>query len=1106
MSQIFGLRLKDIFFAVLFFTAYTVSAVVALRLLTQNGLVAILWPPSGIALAAALLGGRRFLPLVFLAAFTANWYAGADPLLAVVFALINLLEAGFGFYLLSSVRSIDVALRSSRDFFRLVVFGALIPPLLAALLGATALRIGSLTTQSFLTNFSYWWMGDSLGIVVIGTLILVWHARPRSTITSWRWVEVAVVLTLTTVIGQAIFLRQFAEFFGTNLRAFVLFLFIVWGAVRFGRHATSLMIAIIIVQIITGLITGTNYFGPGTSESYLPLIWLFVTTVSIVGMALATIVYERWRSIEDLSRARDHLEKVSEIAHIGGWELDLKTGKIHFSREALQIVEYPPDYPMTIEEALSLMDEEESQAHAARVQLAAEQGVGWDTEFAMKTRSGRQIWVRSQGEPERRNGRFMRLIGTVHDLTAQRQAQRALIQSETEFKRLVETANEGVWTVDVEGITQFVNDHMASMLGYQPAEMVGVNFLDFFPVQIRADMAIRFQERKRGEHAASEAVLQHKTGKRVEILVRTSAITDASGNFAGLMAMITDVTERKQMEEEIRLSESRYRQLIESSPDAIIVHQQGKIAFANRPAVRLIRASSERELLGREVLDFVAPEFRGVVMERIKVVDNPDDRVPLIEERFVCLDGSTVEVEVSATGTIFNGTPAIMVVARDITDRRRAEAQIRYLGQHDILTGLPNRALFADRIAQAIVLSEAHHYGFALLYLDLDHFKKINDSYGHQYGDTFLRQVAERLKSCLSPIDTVSRQGGDEFSILLNELKNPDDAATTAVRICEALGAPFRIEGSTLNVSCSVGIAVYPRDGRTTDALIRNADLAMYHAKSLGRNQYQFFSEELNQATHNRLQTEAALRVAVADNQFRVYYQPQLNIQTGAIEACEALIRWEHPQRGLLPPAEFIEIAEESGLINSIGSWVLEKVMADFHELDQQDFKDLRIAVNISALQLQQQDFADSVSALVSDRNIAKGRLELEVTESMLMADTERASEAIRRLTRQGVVFAVDDFGTGYSSLSHLRHLKIQHLKIDRSFVSDLERDADDAAIVRAVINLAQNLRLRTIAEGVETAAQKDFLRMQGCDLAQGYFIAKPMPLEQLLNFLRNWR
>lgn len=1093
-------------FALGFVLLYVAAAIFVLRYFTYNGVVAIFWPPTGLALAAVLVKGRGCLALVIIAAFVANTIAGIAPGTAVVFTIANTLQAWLGYEALNFRSSSAHTLGHANEYFRIVVRSVILAPVPSAMIGATTLHFAGLTQQNWLTNFQHWWMGDSLGVLVLTPLLLVWRRVPESWYASRQWVEGILGLVLAVLAGQIVFAGWFADVFRDYSHGFVLFVFVSWAAVRFGRHATAVIIGILVLQILYGVLNHSGYFYRSTTGMPLTSIWLYIFILAFVGMALAIFVHERKNSLCELTRAREYLEQVTEIARVGGWQMDVVTGAMQFSREALRIAEMPLDRQPTMQEAFDALEPQYREAHVQRVQAAIEQGTPWDTEFGMVTPSGRKLWVRSQGAAVIENGKTVRLFGTVHDLTDRREKELALKKSDLEFRRLVETAEEGIWTIDAAGNTTFVNERMADILGYSPGEMLGKPFTAFMSAERRGPALQLLQRRNEGIQEVHEFCLQDKGGREVWTLASTNPIRSEDGEVIGALAMITDVTARKRVERELQLSEERYRHLVESASDGIIVHVGGFIAFANDAALRMVGATSDREIIGRNALDFVAPDFRQMVIERMKIVNTPGGRAPAVEEKFVRLDGSTLDVEVSATGTRFNDANATMVVIRDISERKNAEEQIRYLGQHDLLTGLPNRALFADRLTQSISFAAAHKKSFALLFLDLDHFKKINDSHGHQVGDRFLRQVSGRLLECVGPLDTASRQGGDEFSIIIAELEHADEAAFMARKICEALSSPFQVDTLRLNASVSIGIAMYPKDGTHAEELLRNADIAMYHAKGSGRNQFQFFSEELNRTTHERLEIEAAITGALEKNEFEVYYQPQLNLASGQIESCEALIRWNHATKGLMGPGEFISVAEESGHIDAIGRWVLRRVAADFAEFARAGYPQMRLSVNVSAPQMRVHDFAAYISGIITEHKISAGRLELEVTESILMSDTEQAIKTISNLTAQGVRFSIDDFGTGYSSLSYLRSLKIHHLKIDRSFVADVISDPDDATIVRAIISLAHSLRLTAIAEGVETEEQLRFLREHGCDMVQGFLLARPMPLAECLAFAKSYK
>lgn len=1083
-----------------FITAYLFTAVFALRYLTENGVVAIFWPPTGLTLAALLVTGLRFLPLVLIAAFTANWLSGAEIFSALAYATANTVEGLVGWLLLSRLREVNPTLERARNYFQILLYGGIIAPIVGALIGATAIYLAGVKSQNFLHNVQFWWMGDSLGVIVLTPLFLIWRTRPQLEYSYYRWLEAALALSLTILFGQIVFAGWSFFDLKNYAKAFIFFIFVTWSALRFGRHATSIILLVIIAQIMMGVTTGKGYFfSESDKTAVFGTIWLYMTAISVSGMALAIYIFEARRLNRYLSLAHTRLEQVSEIAKIGGWEFDVLEKKLHVSRETLRILELPENFEIDAEIGLGFIEENERAAHLARGQLALEQGIGWDVECALRTRSGRKLWVRSQCKPIQEGGRVIRLIGTIHDLTEWRQSQLALQEREVEFRRLIETASEGIWTIDENHRTTFVNKKMAEMLGYTPGEIIGTPFASYIDDE-REKIPLAKPDRQISE--VTEITLLHRSGKNIHVLASKSPIKDEAGNLVGTLIMVTDISDRQRVQEELQRSEARYRELVDSLNDAIIVHQSGFIVYANEAAFRLVGAKEERELIGRNALDFVPPEYREMVLERMKMVNRPGGKAPPVEEQFIKMDGTRIDVEVTGRGIMFNNAPATMVVARDITESKRIEAEIRYLGQHDILTGLPNRILFADRMAQAIAMAERHKSEFALLFLDLDHFKKINDVYGHSVGDTFLRQVAERLSSCIRAIDTVSRQGGDEFTILLSELAHAEDAGIVAQKICDRLAESFVVEGISLHTSVSIGIAVYPKDGRTGEILLRNADIAMYNAKSRGRNQYQFFSEEMNLVIKQRVELEQELRKALAENQFYLVYQPQVNLQTGAIETLEVLLRWRHPQRGEILPGEFIAIAEESGQMPTIGEWILRAALSGLKAIDEAGHQNLNIAINASGTQLSRSGVTEGILRLLREYGIAPTRLQLELTESVLLYAAHDVANSIRSLSQQGVRFAIDDFGTGYSSLRYLKRPGLQYLKIDRSFIADLPRAADSAAIVKTIINLAHNLQLRTIAEGVETQEQYDFLRSHGCELMQGFYFSQPLEMPKLLEFL----
>ena len=447
---------------------------------------------------------------------------------------------------------------------------------------------------------------------------------------------------------------------------------------------------------------------------------------------------------------------------------------------------------------------------------------------------------------------------------------------------------------------------------------------------------------------------------------------------------------------------------------------------------------------------------------------------------------------------------------------RKSKKEIHHLAFYDALTNLPNRRLFGDRLQQAVEQARRNNHLMGILFIDIDNFKRINDSFGHSIGDKLLRTVASQLLTCLRRSDSVSRElddgaisvarlGGDEFTVLLTRLEKAEDAANIAKRIIDAVSVPFLLGDEEIVVTPSIGIAVFPYDGDSVEELVKNADTAMFHAKENGKNNYQFYTNSMSATAFERLSMENALRKGLGNNEFEVYYQPKIDLAMNRVVGLEALIRWNHPEMGLVSPANFIPLAEDTGLIVPLGEWVLHAVCTQMKKWQDSGLEPMRVAVNLSACQFRQTMLRQQVKRILNDTGIAPEYLELELTESVIMDDIQTSSAVLRELKKMGVHISMDDFGTGYSSLSLLKRLPLDTLKIDQSFVRDITSDADDAAIVDAIISLAHSLRLRVIAEGVENNRQLDFLRSQGCDEVQGYLFSRPLPVAAIEAWLRDF-
>ena len=572
--------------------------------------------------------------------------------------------------------------------------------------------------------------------------------------------------------------------------------------------------------------------------------------------------------------------------------------------------------------------------------------------------------------------------------------------------------------------------------------------------------------------------------------------------------LIDDVIARKRTEKALQESEQRFRQLVAMSSDWYweqdeefrFTHVTGD--FTEKSGIATERVLGRRRWdyvpaltdteLGRDhiaTLEAHAP-FRNL---EYRVVDDNG------EERWFCINGQPTFDE-TGLFTGYRGTGS------DITARKVTEQRVHHVAQHDVLTGLPNRSLLQDRLGQAVAYATRSGHQVWVMLIDLDRFKFVNDSMGHKAGDVLLMTVAARLRSSLRDTDTVARLSGDEFVVILSEHSDQPLTPDIVQRVMDSVAQPVILGTKEFFVTCSIGVAAFPSDGTPAENLIEHADIAMYRAKKLGRNNFQFYTPAMNEESLERVRIESALRNALERNEFVLHYQPQVDLQTGRIVGMEALIRWKHPELGMVPPSRFVGIAEDTGLIVPIGAWVMRTACAQNKAWQDAGLGKLRVAVNLSARQFSAADLLPGIEAVLNDTGLDPSCLELELTESLFMSDVTPAVELLHRMKSLGVNLSIDDFGTGYSSFSYLSRFPIDVLKIDRSFVNDITHDANDAAIVASIIALAHNLRLSVIAEGVETAEQLDYLRHQGCDEMQGYYFSKPLPAHEFEQLLRQRR
>jgi len=542
--------------------------------------------------------------------------------------------------------------------------------------------------------------------------------------------------------------------------------------------------------------------------------------------------------------------------------------------------------------------------------------------------------------------------------------------------------------------------------------------------------------------------------------------------------------------------------IIRSSPFAIYTRDRRGIVTAWNPAAEKLFGWRAEQILGKPLLSVPHDKERETTELRDRVLSG--ESIIDLEVQRQKQDGTLFDLSTTlaplrdASGTV----TGYLAIAADITARKAAEQQVEFLAYRDVLTGLPNRLLLQDRFGQAIAHAERSHSKVALVFLDLDNFKTINDSLGHAVGDALLREIARRLGECVRETDTISRQGGDEFLLVLSDLAGTEAIPPVLLKIRERLQSPFTVDGHELTTSASIGVALYPDDGRDFETLLKKADTAMYRAKDAGRNHYRFFDEQMNIEAVEHLHLKSGLRRALAQGEFELHFQPQFELASGRVVGVEALLRWRHPEDGLISPARFIPVAEDSGLIVPIGDWVIQEACRQAMAWRAAGLPPLIMAVNLSAVQFRRGEVQQTIAQALQTTGFDPHLLELELTESVLIGDTETVLSSVRQLKQLGVKLSVDDFGTGYSSLSYLKRFDVDKLKIDQSFIRDLASDPDDAAIVRAIVQMAGSLNLRTIAEGVEDAATLALLREFSCDEAQGYHFAQPMAAQAFVDFM----
>ena len=1123
-------------------------------LITDIGTISILWIPGGIGMAMLLLGGNQYWLSLFTGSLLARFLLGYSTMPSVCVAFSNTVEPLLAVWLLNQglakiglmKKPFSPLLSDPFDYLWLTIAGAL-SAMVAALIGVASFwQAGILSWQLIPQGLQHWWMGNTLGIVLVTPMLLVWRQLPQGWFQRKRVLETIACFGLLFLVGQIIFQDWFHAILGTFSKGFFIFIFVIWAAVSFNRHGVLLVIAITSVQALSGALHGTGFFAHDIAQSGLTNLWLYIMSLSVVGIMLALIINERNRvedNLRSLSVAIEQSPASVIITDLNG------------------IIEYvnPQFTAVTGYTSAEAIGQNPRILNSGLTPLPAFQAM-WDTLTQNKSWQGQLINRRKNGEiyweeayispVKDAAGMTRQYVGVKLDITRRYLAEQhersrnRVLEMLAQDKPLIQTLEAIILGVEQDNPSSLGSILLLDRTGNHLSTEVAPSLPDFFKSALHnthtgAIACCCHSAAFTGERVIVENIQTHpnwQTCKDLAAQAHLSAcwsepIKNASGKTLGTLVIYHDnpysptecdiqqieqtanligiALEKQHASEALQESSRHLRTLIETTPDCVkLVDNKGLLLSINDAGLKLVEAANASSLIGQTIYSVIAPEHREAFRQFNEQVCGGQKGT--LEFEIIGLQGTRRWVESHATPFPINpeGELVQLALTRDITEKKKSAAQIWRQANFDPLTGLSNRHMFHDRLEQEIKKAHRDGHSLALLFLDLDHFKEINDTLGHDMGDLLLKEAAQRLNHCVRAVDSISRLGGDEFTIILSELHDPSNIERVAQNILKKLSEPFQLLDDVAYISASIGVAMYPDDAKETQALLKCADQAMYRAKNTGRNRYSYFTKSMQEAAHTRMRIANDLRSALADNQFRLVYQPIVELSTGCIYKAEALLRWHHPTLGLVCPGKFISIAEETGLIIPIGDWAFRNAVKQVAHWRAKYHADFQISINKSPVQFHNPDnLHQSWFDYLQLLGLPGQSVVIEITEGLLLDANTSTSDKLLKFRDAGVQVALDDFGTGYSSLSYIKKFDIDYIKIDQSFVRNLEADSDDLVLCEAIIVMAHKLGIKVIAEGVETALQRDLLIAAGCDYGQGYLFSRPIPpdeFETLLNTRTN--
>jgi diguanylate cyclase (GGDEF)-like protein/PAS domain S-box-containing protein len=1093
--------LSKLLVLVLLALLYFAAGRLGLMLAFVNPSATAVWPPTGIALAALLVFGYRLWPAILVGAFLVNITTSSSVPASLMIAVGNTLEALVGAYLINRYAHGRRVFERAQDIFRFIVLAGVVGTTVSATIGVTSLVLNGLAT---LPSAPYvwltWWLGDATGALIVAPVLILWanfvHDRNRAQV-----LEAALLLVSLVVVG----LTVFSDLSPLGIRYYPVYFLVLpivaWFAFRMGPPETATAILVLYGIAISGTIMGSGPFARYAANEALLLLQGYMSVVAMTFLSLAAVIAERRRTEQALALSEHKYKAVVETAHDAVITINERREILYINAAAEHIFGYAVadmigrDLTMLIPEYVR----HAPKASLARVVETGQKHVSWGSmELRGRHKDGSEIPLEvSFGEYRQQGERLF--TGVVRDISERQRAE----ESKRFLATLVESSGDAVIGKTLDGVVLSWNKGAEKLYGYTAAEMIGRPISIIIPPD-RPDelpqILERIQSGEQLERFETERI--RKDGERVHISLTISPIRDATGAIRGASTVARDITEQKRADETLRRNQSFLAQAQAIGGIGSWVSSLGtdKSLWWSRESYQIFGLAEGTPVDNDLFFSMVHPDDRAPIQQAVQQAI-ASHRPYAIDHRIRSADGSERWVSERAD-VVFDtaGRPVRLVgVIQDITDRKHIEAKVQRLAYRDPVTNLPNRTLLFARMATAIETAQANAEPLAIVLININEFRDINDTLGHRNGDRVLNQIAERLQLILFKKDTVARPAADEFVVLLPRLAKPEDINLVVRKIAEVLAPVIFVADIPLDVRTTIGVALYPEHGRDADTLYQHADVALNVAKER-RQAHVVYETALDRYDPQRLSLMGELRAAIVADELRLYYQPRISLRTQKIVGVEALVRWQHPKRGLIAPDNFIPAAEKTSLIDDLTQWVLRTALFQARQW-QENGLTLEISVNVSARNLRDGFLTYPVKELLEKTAIAPERLILEVTESVIMFDPAAAIRELEAVRTLGVQIAIDDFGIGYSSLAYLRQLPVTHLKIDKSFVINMQ-DPNNAAIVRGTVKLAHSLGLSVTAEGVEDKTTYKGLKLLGCDQAQGYYISKPLPPDAFLAWL----